>query len=239
VSTMMIQDLPADCLTGWTIAFDLDGTLVDTAPDLVRVTNIIMADLGLAPVGLDRLRSLVGQGAAALLATAAAESGVIFDPDTLAAHRARFIEIYASDTFAESAPFAGLVDALAVLKNAGARLSVCTNKPRDLAMKVLNGLSLAEWFEIFICPEDTPAIKPDPIHVRASVETIGGTMDCAILVGDSDIDFQAARNAGIPVALATFGYSKTKASALGADALFDHYHQLPGLIRALARRAQP
>jgi phosphoglycolate phosphatase len=223
-------------LEGWTIAFDLDGTLVDTAPDLVRVTNVIMQELGLATVPLERLRSLIGQGAATLLSEAASESGVVFDAETLAAHRARFIALYAEQPFSISRVFNGLVACLQAFRAAGATLSVCTNKPRDLSIKVLEGLELSDWFSIMVCAEDTDAIKPDPAHLTAAVVRAGGDMSRSLLIGDSEIDFNAARNAGVPVVLASFGYSKTKASALGADAVFDHYDQLPDLIRAITRR---
>lgn len=229
--------LPAGSLQGWTLAFDLDGTLVDTAPDLVRVTNIIMSGLGLQPVELAPLRSVTGQGAAALLQAAAAHSGVAFEPDELAHHRARFIDIYAADTFAVSRPFDGLVETLSVLKAAGAGLCICTNKPRALATRVLGGLDLSGWFTAMACPEDTPAIKPDPVHLKAAVDGAGGDMARAIMIGDTEVDLAAGRNAGIPVALASFGYSKTKASALGADAVFDHFHELPGLLADLAGRS--
>ncbi|MCU0881268.1 MAG: HAD hydrolase-like protein [Hyphomonadaceae bacterium] len=229
--------LPARSLAGWTLAFDLDGTLVDTAPDLVRVTNLIMQDLGLATVDLAPLRSITGQGAAALLQAAASHSGVVFDPEELARHRARFIDIYAADTFAASRPFDGLESSLSVLRDAGAVLCICTNKPRTLATKVLDGLQLNGWFSGLVCPEDTPAIKPDPVHLRTAVEGAGGSLAAAMMIGDTEIDLAAGRNVGIPVALASFGYSKTKASALGADAVFDHFDELPGLISALATKA--
>jgi phosphoglycolate phosphatase len=233
VTTIAVPHLSDGSLSGWTIAFDLDGTLVDTAPDLVRVTNIIMTDLGLKTVALEPLRLVTGQGAAALLQAAAAYSDVVFDPDQLATHRARFIDIYANDTFAVSRPFEGLEEALAALQKAGAQLSICTNKPRALANKVLCGLVLDHWFDVLVCPEDTPAIKPDPVHLTAAIEGIGGAMDKAILVGDTEVDLAAARNCGIPVALASFGYSKTNATALGADAVFDYYHELPAIIAKL------
>lgn len=218
----------AGSLSGAVIAFDLDGTLVDTAPDLVGTLNLLLREEGVAPLAMEEARPLIGHGARRLL-----ERGFEVAEAPLPAERIpdlfdRFIAHYFAHIADESRPFPGLVEALTALKAAGARLAVCTNKPTDLAQALLDALELSPLFEAIVGPEAAPARKPDPRHLEAAVRAAGGSIDRAIMVGDAAPDAGAARAAGAPLVLVSFGYTDVPAAELGADALIDHFDELPG-----------
>ena len=216
-------------LVGVAISFDLDGTLVDTAPDLVRSTNVVMDSAGLARISLAAVRGMVGQGARALIVKAAAAGGVTCGDADLDAHVAHFLEVYQAGLTELSLPFDGVAETLAVLADQGAILSVCTNKPPHLANPVLQAFDLDRYFKAVVGNGQAGVNKPDARHLTYTIEACGGDVTRALMVGDSITDVQAARNAHIPVVLVSFGYTIEKASTLGADAIFDHYHELPAL----------
>lgn len=220
-------------LAGATIAFDLDGTLVDTAPDLVRVTNAILAEDGLAPVPADTLRGMVGHGARALIVSALAWHGRDAEAGALDGKVGRFIALYAAGLTELSRPYPGVAAALERLAGLGATLSVCTNKPPQLARPVLEAFGLDRFFAAMVAAGEAPANKPDPAHLALALARAGGGPQRALMVGDSETDLEAGRRLGVPVALASFGYATQTASALGADAVFDHYDRLPDLALAL------
>jgi phosphoglycolate phosphatase len=220
-------------LAGAVIAFDLDGTLVDTAPDLVGVLNQILAEHGHAGLPLDAARSVVGHGARAMLALgfaavgetlSAAETDRLFD---------RFIALYVGRIAMASRPFPGLEAALDSLEAAGARFAVCTNKRTDLSLALLDALGLTRRFAAVVGPDLAGARKPDPQHLAYAVEAAGGRLERALMVGDSSPDTGAARAARVPVIAVSFGYSDVPIAELGADALIDHFGELPATVRRL------
>lgn len=225
-----------DPLNGARIAFDLDGTLVDTAPDLVRALNDAVVPAGLDPVPLEAVRAMVGRGAKALIVRAY-ERAEIPAPDapTLEHRLEVFLTSYAQAIADQSRPFDGVEAALDALLNAGAELSVCTNKPTWLAIPLLEAVGLKNRFARIIGPEDAPAKKPDPRHLIAA---LGGPADrrCA-LVGDSAPDVDAAKAAGAWALVFEDGYSEQPAGALGADRLFRHFDELPGALAGLIASA--
>ena len=188
-----MHDLPD--LTGATIAFDLDGTLVDTAPDLVGTLNAVLAGEGLAPLPFDAVRMMVGRGARALLERGFAAAGRSLADEQSDRLLARFIEMYLARIAEESVPFPGVEAALEALSAAGARLSVCTNKPTRLSIALLEALDLSRHFDAIVGPDASGFAKPDPRHLFAAV----GESRRVILVGDSETDISTARNAGVPV----------------------------------------
>jgi phosphoglycolate phosphatase len=220
---------------GVSISFDLDGTLVDTAPDLVRSTNVVMNRAGLPRIALKDVRHMVGQGARALIIKAVTKAGVTFTDQDIDQYVALFLEEYQSGIFEQSMVFPGVEDALDSLIEQGAILSVCTNKPPLLAKPVLEAFDLHRRFKVIVANNQAGVNKPDGKHLTYTIEAAGGTCDRALMVGDSLTDVQAARNANIPVALVSFGYTEKKASTLGADAVFDHYNELPALARGLLK----
>ncbi len=224
-------------LSGAAIAFDLDGTLVDTAPDLIGTLNGVLAEHGHPSLPLEASRWLVGQGARAML-----ERGFGAVGETLAADRMdrlfdRFISLYRDRIARESRPFPGVVDALDQLQQAGARLVVCTNKPTGLSCALLDALGLSQHFAAIVGPDLAGASKPDARHLAYAVEAAGGALARALMVGDSGADVGAARAAGAPVIAVSFGYTEVAARDLGADLVIDHFDQLADAARRLLNPA--
>lgn len=226
------MDLTA--LHGAAIAFDLDGTLVDTAPDLLRALDAVMDLEGLPRPPADALRGMVGHGARVLIERAAAREGVTFAPDRLDRATSAFIEIYRADIASASAPFPGVENALKRLRTVGARLAVCTNKRTDLSIELLQALGMADQFAAIVGADSVPARKPHPDHFRAAVAAVGGDVARAVMVGDSAADVQSAQAAGAPCVVVRFGYAGVDPAALGADALIDHYDELDAALLRLA-----
>ena len=219
-----------DCFRGAGIAFDLDGTLVDTAPDLVRALNEVVAADGLSEVALDDVRAMVGRGARVLIERAYSAQRKPIDSTSVDARVARFIEIYRNGIADRSHLFPGCREMLEDLKAKGARLSVCTNKPSELADALNDALELTAFFERIIGPDRTEAKKPDAAHFWSAVADAGPNL---ALIGDSVTDSSCARAAGIPCVIMTHGYSEIPHQALGADAVLDDFGNLPGTLAKL------
>jgi len=228
----------ASPLAGAVIAFDLDGTLVDTAPDLVGTLNVILAEEGLRPLALQHARDLIGHGARRLI-----ERGFQAAGEPLAAERMpglfdRFIDRYRAHIADESRPFPGCIAALEALRAEGARLAVCTNKPTALSNALLQALDMGRLFDAVVGPDAAPGPKPDPRHLEAAVHAAGGALPRALMVGDAATDAGAARAAKVPLILVSFGYTETPAAELEPDVLIDHYDQLPdACLRLLSGKA--
>lgn len=220
----------SDCFHGAGIAFDLDGTLVDTAPDLVRALNEVVAADGLENVALADVRAMVGRGARVLIERAYAAQNRKIDSAAVDARVADFIGIYRSGIADRSRPFDGGVDVLEALKARGARLSVCTNKPSELADALLGTLGLTHYFERIIGPDRTEAKKPDAAHFWSAVGDAGPNL---ALIGDSITDTACGKAAGIPCIIMTHGYSEIPHRALGADAVLDNFGNLPETLEKL------
>jgi phosphoglycolate phosphatase len=227
----MAAELPS--LAGATIAFDLDGTLVDTAPDLVGTLNWLLREEGIAPLPLDQARPLIGHGARRLIERGFAAAGAPLSAERMSTLFDRFIARYFAHIADESRPFPGCVAALEALKGAGARLAVCTNKPTELSIHLLRALDMESLFEAIVGPEASPAPKPDARHLQAAVAAAGGRIDRAVMVGDAATDAGAARAAGTPLVLVSFGYTETPAAELGPDVLIDHFDELPAACARL------
>ena len=216
-----------------TIVFDLDGTLVDTAPDLVRALNETLDLEGLPRAKLDVVRTLVGQGARVLIERSAGLSGVNFSTERLSQLTAAFIEFYRADIARDSVVFEGVADALDALAGLGAKFAVCTNKRTDLSVQLLEALDLAQRFSAIVGADAVTDRKPHPDHYRAAVTRAGGVVRRSLMVGDTAADVAAARGAGAPVAVVAFGYSHGGAEQLSADALLHHYSELAPVSRRL------
>jgi phosphoglycolate phosphatase len=228
--------LTLSVLAGATIAFDLDGTLVDTAPDLVKSLNEVLGEQGLAPLGYDKARSMVGRGAKWLIEQGYAATGLPLSPDSSPALVERFVALYRQRIADESRPFPGVVEALEALAHAGAELVVCTNKRTDLSIALLDALELSRHFTAVIGADAAPAAKPDARHLLHAIDQAGGDAAHALMVGDSITDVNAARNAGVPCVVVSFGYTDIAPADLGGHALIDHYDELPSLALSLLSR---
>jgi len=229
---------PTRSLAGAVIVFDLDGTLVDTAPDLVGALNRVLHEQKLPQLPLATARVMVGRGARALIEQGFAAAGEPLDAERMPALFERFIAIYRDRIADESRPYDGVIEALDLLDAAGAKLVVCTNKLTDLSLALLDALGMTSRFAAVVGADSAPAPKPDPRHLRTAIAAAGGRDDCAIMVGDSASDIGAARAAKVPSIVVSFGYTEIPAADLGADYLIDHFAELPTLAtRILAVRA--
>lgn len=217
------------------LVLDLDGTLVDTAGDLVAALNHVLAGEGVGPVALADAVRMVGNGSRAMLRTALVESGREPTTEDLDRMTADFLAWYVDHIAEMSRPFPGAPEALDRFAAAGWRLAVCTNKFEGAARSLLAQLGLARRFAAIAGQDTFVAMKPDPRHLTETIRVAGCVPERAIMVGDSNVDADTARNAGIPSVLVTFGYSPVPAATLGADRLIDHYDHLfdaaAGLIR--------
>jgi phosphoglycolate phosphatase len=215
-----------------TIVFDLDGTLVDTAPDLIDTLNVVFTREGLPQVAYETARNLIGGGARAMIANGVVADGRVVAPAKLELMFADFIAHYSAHVADRSQPFPGLVDALDALTVRGYRFAVCTNKLESLSVLLLEKLKLADRFEA-ICGQDTFSIqKPDPEILRRTIAAAGGSLEQAIMIGDSATDIHTARAAGVPVIAVDFGYSEKPVSHFGPDRVISHFAQLPAAVAA-------
>ena len=217
-------------LTGVTIAFDLDGTLVDTAPDLIGALNVVLGERRLPPMPIEATRVLVGRGARTLISRGFAAAGEPLDEAEVGGLTSRFIEVYRARIASESRPFPGVEAALDALARTGARLCVCTNKRTDLSIELLDALQLTAHFAAVVGADLAPARKPDPSHFIAAVQTAGGDPARAVMVGDSSNDVDSAKGAGAPVVVVSFGYTEAAPDQLGADRVIDDFGQLAAAI---------
>jgi phosphoglycolate phosphatase len=216
-----------------TIVFDLDGTLVDTAPDLVATLNAILAREGLPPVAFAAARNMVGGGARAMIERGLAAEGLIPVAAEMERLCGQFIEHYAAHIADHSRPFPGVEAALDELVRGGCRLAVCTNKLEWLSRRLLGALGLKDRFAA-ICGADTFGVqKPDAAILHGTVARAGGHSDRAIMVGDASTDIAVARAAGIAVVAVDFGYSETPVAALAPDRIVSSFDRLPEVVFAL------
>jgi len=216
-----------------TIVFDLDGTLIDTAPDLVDTLNVILARHDVAPVAFDQARTMIGAGVKPLLQRALASKGRQLPPEEIDKLFGEYLEIYAAHIADRSRPFPGLERALDALSAQGCTLAVCTNKLEWLSVRLLEKLNLAQRFAA-ICGQDTFTMrKPDPDMLRLTIARAGGDTGHAAMVGDSMTDVATARAASIPVVAVDFGYTDTPPAELGADRLISHFDALPAAVMEL------
>lgn len=216
-----------------TIVFDLDGTLIDTAPDLIDTLNVILVRHDVAPVAFDDARTMIGAGVKPLLQRALASKGLQFPPERIDQLFGEYLEVYAAHIADRSRPFPGLERALDALTARGCRLAVCTNKLEWLSVRLLDALGLASRFAA-ICGQDTFTMrKPDPDMLRLTIVRAGGDTGHAVMVGDSMTDVATARAAAVPVIAVDFGYTEMPPADLGADRLISHFDALPAAVMAL------
>jgi phosphoglycolate phosphatase len=216
-----------------TVVFDLDGTLVDTAPDLINALNFVLEREGLAPVPLHSARNMIGAGARKLIERGLELEGRSMGADQVTRLTGDFIDYYAAHIADESRPFEGLENALDDLSARGCRFAVCTNKLEWLSKLLLDRLGLSPRFSA-ICGADTFGVsKPDPAILRQTIARAGGQLSTAIMVGDAGPDVGVARRAGIPVVGVEFGYTEVPIAELKPDRLIKHMRELPAAVESL------
>jgi phosphoglycolate phosphatase len=219
-----------------TVVFDLDGTLVDTAPDLISALNVVLACEGLPAMPLASARNMIGAGAKKLIERGLEAEGVSVSAAELSRMMEDFIAYYAEHIAEASRPFEGLERALDDLHASGYRLAVCTNKLEWLSKRLLDQLNLGRRFAA-ICGADTFGVaKPDPAILRQTVARAGGELSSTIMVGDAGPDVGVARRAGVPVIGVSFGYTEVPIADLKPDRVIHHMDELAAAVENLARR---
>ncbi|MBK9082662.1 MAG: phosphoglycolate phosphatase [Rhizobiales bacterium] len=223
------------------LVFDLDGTLADTAPDLISTLRVVLAQEGVPPLPYDEARDMLGAGARALVERGLAAAGRTVPKQRIEELFHAFVAHYGAHVADESRLFPGVAAALDALAAQGFRFAVCTNKLEGLAVQVLEALGVAHRFDA-ICGQDTfreadgtNIPKPDPRMLAMTVEKAGGRLDRAIMIGDSETDVATARNAGTPVIAVDFGYTTIPVPDLNPDVVISHFDALPAAVAALAK----
>jgi len=220
-------------MTTPTLVFDLDGTLIDTAPDLIDAVNAVFAREGLPAVPYETARNLIGGGARMMIARAIEAKGRALPAAKFEALFANFVAHYSEHIADRSRPFPGLIDALDALATEGYRFAVCTNKLEGLSVLLLKELGLAHRFAA-ICGQDTFGMqKPDPEILRRTIAAAGGRPQRALMIGDSLTDIRTARAAEVPVVAVDFGYTERPVSELGPDRIISSFAQLPAVVAEL------
>ena len=215
------------------VIFDLDGTLVDTAPDLMRATNHVLESLGRRPISMDEVRSFVGHGARALLTRGLAATGGLPEAYDVEPDYIRFVDYYSQNIAEGSTPFPGLIRLLDRLKAEGFGLGVCTNKLEGLSVQLLDALKLSPYFGAVVGPDTLGIAKPDPRPFREAVSRLGLVAPRALMVGDSETDILTARNAGVPVIAVPFGYTPKPVQDFGPDRMISHFDEAYEAIQDL------
>lgn len=217
---------------GLTLCFDLDGTLVDTAPDLVRVLNLVIAQEGLPPADYKTMRALVGYGSEFMITEACRRENHTISERRTKELRNLFLKLYADDIARLSRPYAGVINTLRGWKSAGVNMAVCTNKPGYLARPLLSALRLDIYFDRIIGGDEAARSKPDARHIWHSA----GHRDAnrIVMIGDAYPDIRAAHNAGVKSILMQYGYTPIAPRRLKPDKILNDFREIPSALNDLS-----
>lgn len=215
------------------LLFDLDGTLADTAADLCETLNVILEMHGRGRVPNERVRHLVGGGARLLLERGYSETGEPASAEMLDLSFDEFLDYYGRHIADHTKLWPGVRDQLDMLAERGALMAVCTNKVEGLSRKLLEMLGIDHYFPVVIGGDTLPVKKPNPEHLFEAIRLLGGERDHAVMVGDSETDIDAAKNAGLPSICVSFGYTRVPVAELGADVVIDHFDAFPAALATL------
>jgi len=225
-------------MSALTVVFDLDGTLVDSAPDLVAALNVVLVGASLRPVSFADGRTMVGSGARVMVERGLKANGRGLPPAEVDRMVRDFIAYYADHIAVRSQPFHGVEATLDALAARGWRFAVCTNKLEWLSVRLLDALKLARRFRAICGPDTFGVSKPDPKILRGTIERAGGDLARAIMIGDSMTDIATARAAGVPVIAVDFGYSDIPVERLGPDRVVSAFAELPEAIPRMLSTGQ-
>jgi phosphoglycolate phosphatase len=212
------------------IVFDLDGTLIDTAPDLRAALNQVLVGMDRRELTLEEVRRMIGDGTPALMERALAATGTMTDLNQ--AHR-KLVQIYEASLANLSRLFPGVDTTLRLLRDSGANLGICTNKPQAATLSVLEAFNVAHYFEAVVGADIVPFRKPDPRHLLSVIQRLRVTISEAVMVGDSENDYAAARSAGVPVILMRYGYLRVPPEKLTPDIWLDDFAAIPSALARL------
>ena len=217
------------------LLFDLDGTIIDSAPDVCASVNRVLESMDRPLISIADTKSLVGFGARTLVEKALEMTGPPGSQDDIDFLLSGFLDSYRQNPCEHTVLFPGARQALERFTKAGIALGLCTNKPEATCFPVLDALDLRRYFATVICGDPREYHKPDPRHVFHTLDEMSADRNDAAFIGDSEADIQAARNAHLPSVLVTFGYCHVPFSSLGANALIDHFDQLDETLCMIAR----
>lgn len=218
------------------ILFDLDGTLIDSAPDIHAATNTLLAHDGLGPLSLEQVKSMIGEGTRRLVERAFAACGRALDPAELTDRYNRMVPLYAANLTGLTTLMPGTVEALQALHAAGAAMALVTNKPDFAIAEILSHFGLSRYFPVIVGGDAGVPHKPAPDMLFLALERLGGVAPVdAVFVGDSPADARSAQAAATTLVLIEGGYSREPLSSLGADAVLPDMHGLPAIIERLRR----
>jgi phosphoglycolate phosphatase len=217
------------------LIFDLDGTLIDSAPDIARALARLLAELGRPPLDLATVRRLVGDGAPDLVRKALAIASADIKPSAVPPLFERYRGFYLETATHSTRPYPGVIETLARLRDAGHRMAVCTNKLQTPTLQILDALDLAKFFDAVVGGDQAPARKPDPRHLLAAIALLGGTAESAVMIGDGINDAGAAKAAGIPLMVLDSGYGEVAAKDLSGDVILESFSEIPAALERLKR----
>ena len=212
------------------VIFDLDGTLIDTAPDLTASANHILNAHGRRSVSVDEVRVMVGHGARKLIERGFERTGDAAPPEEMDGMFSRFLEYYMDNIAVHSALYPGMQKLLDRCQANGIAMAVCTNKPEALSVKLINTLGLAHYFGAITGPDTIGVAKPDPAPYMHTLKVIDTPVEHSVMIGDSATDIATAKAAGVPVIAVTFGYTDTHVSAFDPDYMVDHCDEIAPIL---------
>jgi phosphoglycolate phosphatase len=215
------------------MAIDLDGTLVDTAPDLMSALNVVLAEEGLPTVPLEAAKGMIGAGARALLERGLAWAGANRSTKEIDRLSEAFFRRYTSHIADQSRPFPGAIEAIDRFAAEGWRLAICTNKLEGMSRLLLEELGILGRFAAVGGGDSFPFKKPDPRHLGETIVAAGGEPGNAIMVGDSETDIQTAKAASVPVIAVDFGYATVPVSTFSPDRIIGHFNELHDAVGAI------
>ena len=218
-------------MKGFLLVFDLDGTLVDSVMDLRAALNEVLRERGHRALSRAEVKHMIGEGVPALVARALAASGA--DPAEAPMALPRFLEIYEANPTQLSRPYPGVPETLATLRRRGYRTAICTNKPQQATLAVMQGLDLLPLFDGVAGGDRFPVRKPHPGHLLQLIAELGARPEASAMIGDNENDAAAARSAAVPLVLVRYGYARVEPESLASDALLDHFSELPGALERL------
>ncbi len=217
------------------VVWDLDGTLIDSAPDLRRALNVVLAESGCETLEVESVRTMIGNGVAKLVERGFRAAGRELSGPELEQRVEQFMVYYSADPTLHTELYPGVAETLQTLAAAGVKQGLCTNKPEAVTRLILQQLDIDQYFLAVVGGDTTSARKPDPAPLRHCIEAMGATVGDTIMIGDSAVDAGTARALRVPIGLVAHGYRSTDAASIDADFVFEEIALVPEVLAARIR----